>query len=169
MPAAVDGVPVTLIDTAAVRVTDDGLECEAISAGRRQTHVADLVVFVYDGRQPPDAMQLIAGTGTCGPRRWLIVANKADLGPALPLPPAVNPFGLRSVEVSARTGEGVEGLGEALLNQLCVPPGEAAFDRAFLFDRQLRRRLEDLVCDIQSPCQLATRLFDVVSAVRAET
>ena len=79
------GVPVTLIDTAGLRDTQDVLEIEGMRRARERADSADLVVCVVEPAQPVPAM---AG--------GLVVANKIDLAPA--------PGG--TIGVSVRSGEG---------------------------------------------------------------
>ncbi len=88
------GVPVMLIDTAGLRETDDPLEAEGVRRARARAARADLVVQVIASPFEDKAM------GAAG----LLVANKIDLAPA--------PAGW--LGVSARTGEGLDRLREAL-------------------------------------------------------
>lgn len=54
LPAAIDGMPVTLVDTAGVRDTNDPLERESIRRAHGQTMRADVVIHVVDGSTPPE-------------------------------------------------------------------------------------------------------------------
>ena len=83
-------VPVTVVDTAGLRDSDDPVEAEGIRRARARMASADLVVEVVDAAQPQ-------GSGTAN---GLVVANKTDLQPA--------PAG--SLGVSALTGAGIEEL-----------------------------------------------------------
>ena len=49
-----DGLRVTLVDTAGLRPTDDVVEAEGVSRARRAQEVADLVLVVVDGSLPLD-------------------------------------------------------------------------------------------------------------------
>ncbi|HOB73657.1 MAG TPA: 50S ribosome-binding GTPase [Phycisphaerae bacterium] len=53
LPAAIEGLPITLVDTAGVRDTDDPLERESIRRAHRQVATADVVVHVVDRSAPP--------------------------------------------------------------------------------------------------------------------
>jgi len=57
---SIDGWPLTLIDTAGVRQTDDALEATAIERGRTQALTADLIVILEDATQlrPADSTAL---------------------------------------------------------------------------------------------------------------
>ena len=95
-----DGYPVTLLDTAGIRETDDPVEREGVARARARAAAADLVLWVVDAS---DTAQAPAPAGT---PHWL-VRNKIDLGG----PPHSSP---QSFGVSAATGAGMEALVEAL-------------------------------------------------------
>ncbi|HET9616862.1 MAG TPA: tRNA uridine-5-carboxymethylaminomethyl(34) synthesis GTPase MnmE, partial [Pseudolabrys sp.] len=70
------GMPVTLLDTAGIRDTDDPVEMEGVRRAQARAADADLVLWVVDAtEEEPPAPQLGAGTP---PRVWL-VRNKVDL------------------------------------------------------------------------------------------
>jgi tRNA modification GTPase len=110
-----DGVLVHLVDTAGIRDTDDALEREGIRRSRSAQKEADLQVIVIDGSVAlhEDDCRLIdeAAAG-----KHVIAINKADL------PVSVGPSALRSatvcLAVSAKTGEGIDRLREAIRSQL---------------------------------------------------
>ena len=95
---ALGGVPITLLDTAGLRDTDDPVEAEGIRRARARAEAADLVIVVRDAT-------------VAGPTRSdgiVVVANKADLGTG---------HGYADVEVSALTGFGLERLREMLASE----------------------------------------------------
>jgi tRNA modification GTPase len=114
-----DGLRVTLIDTAGLRESDDAVESEGVDRARRAQRVSDLILFVIDRSrplEPDDSFQ------TIGNKR-LIVANKADLPAAWRSAEAEQVFGLGEVvEVSALTGEGIAMLRERIAMALDVEP-----------------------------------------------
>jgi tRNA modification GTPase len=70
------GLPVTLLDTAGIRPTDDPVEQEGMRRARERAVAADLVLWVIDGserHQPVAELELREGQGL-----W-VVENKADL------------------------------------------------------------------------------------------
>ena len=81
-----DGVAVTLVDTAGLRATDDRIESIGVSRARAEGARADAVLYVFDGAEgfaaeDADALSRLEG------RPRLLVANKTDLvgdGAALP-------------------------------------------------------------------------------------
>lgn len=97
-----DGLAVTLVDTAGWRATNDVVESEGVSRGARARGVADLVLVVLDGSEPLTEEDLRVLDDTASANR-IIVANKSDL--------AINHAGLA---VSALTGDGFGALRKAL-------------------------------------------------------
>ncbi len=100
-----DGYPVTLLDTAGLRDSDDPIEREGVARARARADQADLRLLV----SAPDAP--LAG---CPPRAGdIVVWNKADL--------AEPPGGLAAAQaVSARTGAGLDRLLAALSARLAA-------------------------------------------------
>jgi tRNA modification GTPase len=90
-------VPVTLIDTAGLRDSDDPLEAEGVRRARQHAEQADLVIRLACGPDAPD-----------DPGPGLKVWNKADLMPA--------PEGW--LAVSARTGQGLDALERILAGEV---------------------------------------------------
>ncbi|HSA58785.1 MAG TPA: tRNA uridine-5-carboxymethylaminomethyl(34) synthesis GTPase MnmE [bacterium] len=101
-----EGLAIRFIDTAGIRPGEDGVEAEGIRRSRQKIDQADLSLFVLDSSRPWDVQddrvqELIGG------RRALTVFNKTDLSPAFDPPKD-------AIRVSAKTGEGVEGLKKAM-------------------------------------------------------
>jgi tRNA modification GTPase len=103
----VDGLRVTLIDSAGLRETDDPVEREGVARARQALAVADLVLRVED-RSQPRARHLIQHD------KVLCVANKADLDAAW--------HDELAVAVSAATGEGLDELRRRIAVALDVEP-----------------------------------------------
>lgn len=79
-----DGYPVTVIDTAGIRETDDPVEQEGVRRARARAEDADLVLWLVEAEQvvDPDAMRSLRKSGDdhqSGGPVW-IVRNKIDLG-----------------------------------------------------------------------------------------
>ena len=104
------GVPLTLLDTAGIRSTDDPVERLGIERSRQALASADAVLLLVDlaqGWTQADAelhAQMPAGVPS------LVVGNKADRAAGAP-PAQVD------VVISALTGSGLEALAEALLSR----------------------------------------------------
>jgi tRNA modification GTPase len=105
-----DGVPITLMDTAGIRATNDAVEQLGIARSEEALMSADLVLLIVDGHAgwtETDA-QLLARIPNAVPR--VVVANKSDLdGP--PLPREVD------VQFSALNGAGEDALVQVLLER----------------------------------------------------
>jgi len=111
---AIGGWPVELADVAGLRTADDEIEIQGVERAWRQISAADLVIYVDDTTQPWDAslFNRVAQSG----QRQIVVHNKCDL--AHP-PPDGRPPG---IEVSAKTGSGVDMLCTAIACRLVPNP-----------------------------------------------
>src|SRR6202165_2750753 len=100
-----DGYPVTVIDTAGIRETDDPVEQEGVRRARTRAAEADLVLWLVDAQHEPDQQKDAAPVW--GGR------NKIDLDPAV----AVSRQGRGATDfgISARRGDGVGELIAALV------------------------------------------------------
>ena len=103
------------MDTAGLRESEDAVEREGVERTRRHLATADLVLRVVDGSLPPVAEPVVAE----GPGVLLLVLNKADLGIHRGW------SGHQGMEVSCRTGAGMEGL-EARIYEVMGVDGGAA-------------------------------------------
>ncbi|WP_027535008.1 tRNA uridine-5-carboxymethylaminomethyl(34) synthesis GTPase MnmE [Bradyrhizobium sp. WSM3983] len=81
-----DGYPVTVIDTAGIRETDDPVEQEGVRRARARAEDADLVLWLVEGERAadPDAMRSLwkSSDGHRPSSSVWIVRNKIDLGGA---------------------------------------------------------------------------------------
>jgi tRNA modification GTPase len=100
-----DGYPVTVIDTAGIRETDDPVEQEGVRRARARAGEADLVLWLADA-----AVEEIDHGGATPV--WL-VRNKIDLESAGR--PMAEPMSQGWFEISARRGDGVPELIAALV------------------------------------------------------
>jgi tRNA modification GTPase len=110
-----EGVPVILTDTAGLRETTDGIETLGIERTHRAMGDADLVLVVLDGSANlgPADHELINRTSNA---RRLVVMNKSDLPTFDTSSCCVEE--LQTINVSARTGEGLGTLRSAILASL---------------------------------------------------
>jgi tRNA modification GTPase len=99
----VEGLRVTLVDTAGLRETDDPLEIEGVRRSRQALAISDLVLTVVDRSR--ERLEVTEYKG-------LTVANKADL------PAAWDPQD--AIAVSARTGAGLDELRRRIVAALDV-------------------------------------------------
>jgi tRNA modification GTPase len=100
-----DGYPVTLLDTAGIRDTDDPVEREGVARARARAAAADLVLWVVDATEP-------AVPAMAGPAPTWLVRNKIDIA-GVPGTAAIGGAG-RAFDVSATTGHGMTALVDAL-------------------------------------------------------
>jgi tRNA modification GTPase len=108
-----NGLRVTLIDTAGRRVSSDAVEAEGVRRAERAVAAGDLEVLVLDGSEAlrEEDRQLLA----LRPAARIVAVNKSDLPEA---------WGLgvlgeeRAVRVSALTGDGLADLARSIENAL---------------------------------------------------
>ena len=77
-----DGYPVTVIDTAGVRETDDPVEQEGVRRARARAAEADLVLWLIDARYPHDAVR--SGACRCGRYATRSISMRWTRGTAQP-------------------------------------------------------------------------------------
>ena len=113
------GVPVTLVDTAGLRETQDAIEAEGVRRARARAAAADLVLVVRE-----------TGASSPPPSPTLTIVNKIDLGGAVPSD---------ALAISVRTGAGMDHLrahlaaaARALTDTAGPPPLTRARHRAAL-------------------------------------
>ena len=115
-----DGVPITLLDTAGIRATTDPVEQLGIARSRDALASADLVLLLFDlsqGWSEEDQVlfSLIPEGVPC-----LRVGNKADLPLKAELLAEVTSASVADVSLSAVTGDGEEALVRAVLERCCA-------------------------------------------------
>jgi tRNA modification GTPase len=102
-----DGFPVTVIDTAGIRETDDPVEQEGVRRARARAAEADLVLWLADA---PAGEILPGGAAPV----WL-VRNKIDLGAGGPLADQTRADAVPVFGISASRGEGIPELVSGLV------------------------------------------------------
>lgn len=117
-PLELGGVPLTAVDTAGVRATDDRIEASGVRLALELADQADLVLCLLDRSRPLDAAdrELIA---RLDPARTLLLASKADLPAAWE---RADPS-REALPVSATDGSGLGALAGAVAERLL---GDAA-------------------------------------------
>ena len=99
----IDGIPVRVTDTAGLRESDDVIEAEGVRLALEAVNEGDICLYVIDsslGLQEEDREFLRQLSG----RKAIAVLNKSDLGAK------VDDVPMDKVSVSAKTGEGIDGL-----------------------------------------------------------
>ncbi|RMG59546.1 MAG: tRNA uridine-5-carboxymethylaminomethyl(34) synthesis GTPase MnmE [Deltaproteobacteria bacterium] len=108
------GVPIRVIDTAGIRREwGDAVEKEGILRSSREIESADLILFVVDGSQEITDDDRYAYEKVRG-KEHIVVVNKTDLPRVADLTSLPIGDERGKVFVSARTGEGMERLEEAV-------------------------------------------------------
>jgi tRNA modification GTPase len=110
--ANIRGIPVVFVDTAGLREGCDEIELEGIRRSHQTITRAELILHVLDTSEPlsgDDETYLKEFTG----RKRLLVCNKIDLPKRLTLAAEAAAC---SIDVSCRTGEGIESLKETIKN-----------------------------------------------------
>lgn len=163
----IDGVELTLVDTAGLRAADDAIEAEGIRRARGELGRADLALAVVDARDPAAGRAALA-PDLVGVPQVLWLYNKVDL---LPAPPVLDEDALA---ISARTGEGLVALHQRLL---ALAGGEAAADGAFTArarhvdalaraDDWLRQASEELACErLELAAEALVRAHDALGEI----
>jgi tRNA modification GTPase len=131
----IKGLPVRLMDTAGIRDTTDPVEEEGVRRARERLAVADLTLFVLDGSRPFDEDDRLI-LGDLAGRPYFVVRNKMDLPHCLALPELMEP--LADLRISTLTGEGVDGLLEAIHQTFLK--GEAIDSREYVALSRARHR-----------------------------
>ena len=109
---AINGIPVTLTDTAGIREAGDRIEAIGVERTHRAMADADLLVVVIDAStevQAEDREVLERARDS----RHIVAFNKSDLPPVIDPSETVN--GSKVVHVSAVTGTGLADLSAAIL------------------------------------------------------
>ena len=119
------GIPISLIDTAGIRETSDLVERIGVERSLQKLKEADVVLFVLDAsKEKPSEEDLKLARLVEGVKKpTIVVLNKIDLGRKLDL--SQLPLKAeRVVEVSAKTGEGIEKLADVILEVSGVQTAE---------------------------------------------
>jgi tRNA modification GTPase len=99
-----DGYPVTVIDTAGIRDTDDPVEQEGVRRARARAADADLVLWLSEGRS--------SGADHQGDAPVWVIRNKIDLAGGEESLETANPV----FRISAKQGDGIAELIDALVS-----------------------------------------------------
>jgi tRNA modification GTPase len=125
------GVPVALLDTAGLHAPGDEAGAEAVRRARGAVESADRILLVLDWSRPLTQEEeiLIAAVKDAG---GLVVLNKIDLACGIGLDTALRlKKELGALEVSAKTGRGIEDL-RRLLGQAVASEGGAEREETFI-------------------------------------
>jgi tRNA modification GTPase len=110
----IGGLLITLVDTAGLREASDVIEAEGVDRAMQARRIAALTIVVVDGSQPITAedRRIVADS----PAPAVVVSSKSDLPRAWS--PADETRGDAILEVSAKTGSGLDALRGRLVSAL---------------------------------------------------
>lgn len=165
------GVPVRLIDTAGLRQSDDPIERMGVERSRRAMEEAELILVLWDSSAAPTQEDgaLLEQALSLAPT--ILIHTKTDLpsGPVPflnldPMPPVV--------ELSTKTGEGLEALEQAVAalfpRDSQVPYGQLLSNQR---QEEAARRARDCICRAREALELGITpdalLTDVEQALQA--
>lgn len=165
------GVPVRLIDTAGLRQSDDPIERMGVERSRRAMEEAELILVLWDSSVAPTQEDgaLLEQAISLAPT--ILIHTKTDLpsGPVPfltldPMPPVV--------ELSTKTGEGLETLEQAVAalfpRDSQVPYGQLLSNQR---QEEAARRARDCICRAREALELGITpdalLTDVEQALQA--
>lgn len=165
------GVPVRLIDTAGLRQSDDPIERMGVERSRRAMEEAELILVLWDSSVAPtqEDGELLEQALSLAPT--ILIHTKTDLpsGPVPflnldPMPPVV--------ELSTKTGEGLETLEQAVAalfpRDSQVPYGQLLSNQR---QEEAARRARDCICRAREALELGVTpdalLTDVEQALQA--
>ncbi|EPJ3312115.1 tRNA uridine-5-carboxymethylaminomethyl(34) synthesis GTPase MnmE [Acinetobacter baumannii] len=124
---SLNGLPITLTDTAGLRETGDVVEKEGIRRAIKEIEQADLLLLVYDLNQGDDPLKLAQEyfAEHIEPRRLMLIGNKCDLtGQSAEIS---DYQGFRHITVSVKQEMGVQGLVDAITAHAGFHPEEDTF------------------------------------------
>ena len=140
---SLDGIELTLVDSAGLRDSDDAVEQEGVRRARAELDAADLVLAVIDEREGDAAMRSLVGQlkvdrpdlgDEHGPK-LLRIHNQIDRSGAAARTDTSSDDGLGpQLWLSAKTGEGIP----ALIEQLVLAAGHDAASTANTFSARQR-------------------------------
>ncbi|MDR1728058.1 MAG: tRNA uridine-5-carboxymethylaminomethyl(34) synthesis GTPase MnmE [Acidobacteriota bacterium] len=156
--AAIGGVPVRLEDTAGLRDQEgagDDAERLGMERSRQAAIDADAVLLVVDAGRAPTAADrgLRDRLDALGVALGVVAFNKSDLPPCMTEEGKRRLAGAwRHLDVSAKTGAGVEGLRETILGQVMGGAGAGA-DGPLVTNLRHRQALERAQGHIRRGCE----------------
>ena len=122
-----NGLPITLTDTAGLCETGDIVEKEGIRRAIKEIEQADLLLLVYDLSQGEDPLALAQEyfADHIEPKRLMLIGNKCDLtGKSAEI---LDYQGFRHIAVSAKQETGVQSLIDAITAHAGFQPEEDTF------------------------------------------
>ena len=144
-------MPITLVDTAGLRETDDEVEKIGVSLAKKAADDADLIIIAIDGSKPltSDEAELFAYTST---HDCITVICKSDLDTYITAQDIKNHFNMDAFSVSSKTGEGIEKVKEIIALKI-TPDTESPIITNMRHIESLQlslKALESAVCGLET-------------------
>ncbi len=152
--ANLGGVPVTLVDTAGLRETEDQVERIGVERARAAVETAEVTLLVLsaeDGVTPED-LEIAENLGTQTENRLVVVLNKSDVSCSLTeISQAVISLlaAGQLVCVSARTGAGLDALERAILSSHSTADAGSSAEEVVVSSVRHRTALEQTLANLQ--------------------
>ena len=171
--AELGGVTLRLIDTAGLRRSDDPIEQLGVERSRKAMEEAELILLVADGaaewtREDSELARTVADTG----KPWVLVWSKADLEKRAAAADMSGADAPPAVEVSAKTGQGLDRLAAAV--GALFPRGQEEYGQLLTNARQAEAAGRALAAVIRAqealesgvtPDAMLTEVEDALSAL----
>lgn len=116
--AAIDGFPVTVVDTAGLGTTTDPLHAISAKAALTQAGLADLRIFLFDAAVALDSPQLALAKAVMALGPTTLVLNKIDLPARKSAAQIQDALDRPALAISALRGTGLAELGQAVIRAL---------------------------------------------------
>lgn len=104
----IDGIPIKAIDTAGIRNSKDIVEAEGVRRAWGAIEKADVVLHIFDGTKKWTDIDNAIKKQADKNKKYILIRNKIDLAKKISDDKAI------TMNVSALTGEGVQGLKKAI-------------------------------------------------------
>lgn len=170
---SINGIPVTLCDTAGLHETKDPVECIGIDKARDHIKKAELLLFVIEAVRGLNDFekQFLKENGG---RRILIVVNKVDIAGPEDLKILNKDIGhFISIAVSAKTGSGISDLKKIIFNTLVGEQNKENIPVAppNLRQRKILEKIEQMILSEKENIKInpeAELMADILSHIREE-
>jgi len=138
----IQGVPVLIIDTAGIHITNDKVEQEGIKRAKVILQQADIILEIIDSSK--DIQQQISNLADLPfNRRKIIVYNKSDIGKTTDI--TTEKLNNNEISLSAITGEGFEQLENKIISMISSQHDiESSFSARARHITQLQKTLESI-------------------------
>ena len=151
----IEGVPITLIDTAGLQETQDPVEAIGIERARKKIETSDLILWVIDISKPLEDEDLKGYEATKG-KRCVLVGNKADLLTDPEPNRKICIEGKYPVRVSARYHKGMEAL-KIKIREILIGEASSSIPGLGAVPNRRHRRALNISCEYLKKVQEGLR------------